>query len=209
MYKDLKETLKADIANVRAGKRDNGSDWRRHMHLALSFLRGTPYRRCEADPKEDARGSTIRVLLQDYGFDQESLGVDEWVGFPPVTERPAKISRLYTVVRADLPPGAQAVQASHAMLEFNYKYPEISAEWHKTSNTVAILSVPNELALKLLADKLESYGIEMAEFLEPDLGNSLTAVTFEPRAGGLLRNLPLAMRDLRLAQQELNLRVRG
>ena len=52
--------------------------------------------------------------------------------------------KLHLVVRGDLPPGQQAVQAVHAMREFVREYPEVDRHWYEKSNTLALLTVPDE-----------------------------------------------------------------
>jgi hypothetical protein len=97
------------------------------------------------------------------------------------------------VTRADLPPGSQAVQAAHAVIDFAITYPRLTASWHAASNTLVILVVPDELALSWLEQDARTAGLRVAPFHEPDLGDALTAVAIEPAAGRLLRRLPLAL----------------
>ncbi len=97
------------------------------------------------------------------------------------------------VTRADLPPGAQAVQAAHAVIDFACTYPSLTATWHAASNVLVILAVPDELALGWLEQDVRAAGLRVAPFHEPDLGGALTAVAIEPAAARLLRRLPLAL----------------
>ena len=103
------------------------------------------------------------------------------------------MNRLYLVTRSDLPPGAQAVQASHAMRQFQAEYPEVERQWFETSNTLVLLSVPNEQSLARLLYKATDRDIKASAFREPDLSNALTAVALEPDGAKLVRNLPLAL----------------
>jgi len=219
MLQELKEALKAEVALVkpirakirathgmerwhaRVEKRSRG-EMRRHLHLACCYMRGTPYRKCEADPADAPSADRIRGLLEEYGccratppsMEDANCPVESWLGVPPVkVEQPKRVSRLYVVVRADLPPGSQAVQAAHAMREFAADYPEIEKAWHEKSNTVAMLSVPDEAALVELLESL-SAALHFTPFREPDLGGSLTAICVEPKGGRTLRHLPLALR---------------
>ena len=62
-----------------------------------------------------------------------------------------------------------------------------------------ILTVPNEDVLLQEKLKLESLGIRFAEFIEPDLCNSLTAVASEPICGNqrkLFSNYPLLRKEV-------------
>ena len=103
--------------------------------------------------------------------------------------------KLYVVVREDLPPGSQAVQSIHAFRQFVKEFPDLEGTWFDMSNHLALLSVQDEDGLFRLISKALSKGLRYAGFHEPDLGNSLTAVAFEPggRSKRLLRKLPLAL----------------
>jgi peptidyl-tRNA hydrolase len=103
--------------------------------------------------------------------------------------------KLSLVTRADLPPGAQAVQAAHALQLFNIENPEVARAWHKESNYLALLAVPTEADLARLYTKAERRGIPVSAFREPDLGDSLTAIALAPSPGArsLTRAIPLAL----------------
>ena len=173
-------------------RRRLGRPHRRALNLALSYLNGTAYGRVESAPATVPPIQWIADLLD--GVTREAVA--RWVQSKDVPARvpeSRRPSRLYAVVRADLPPGAQAVQSAHALREFAEQYPEIEKAWHAGSNTLAVLAVPSEPALATLVSVLREQGIALAEFREPDLGNALTAICVEPRAGRLLRDLPLAL----------------
>jgi peptidyl-tRNA hydrolase len=101
--------------------------------------------------------------------------------------------RLYLVVRSDLSPGQQAVQACHALRGFVEEHPEADREWFKESNTLVLLAVPNERSLRDLGAKAMRAGIPFTEFREPDIGNEVTATAIAPAGRRLCRRLPLAM----------------
>lgn len=103
--------------------------------------------------------------------------------------------KLYLVTRADLPAGAQAVQAAHALRQFAAEHPEVDREWFERSNYLGLLTVPSEADLARLLAKAERRGIAAAAFREPDLGDSLTAIALGPCSGAraLTRALPLAL----------------
>jgi hypothetical protein len=61
--------------------------------------------------------------------------------------------KLYLVTREDLSPAQQAVQAAHALTEYLMHHKEGASDWHSTSNTLALLSVPTEESLSILAYK--------------------------------------------------------
>lgn len=193
-------------------KRDRGQV-RRHLHLAACYLRGTPFSKCESElTKEPPRARWIADMLIEHGcVEGTNVGeavvadVASWltgrlvieqgddVPYTPKVPLRVRPEKLYVVVRADLPPGLQAAQAMHAQREFAAEHPEIEARWHRESNTVAILSVPDEDALAYLLDGL-SDALCFTPFREPDLGGSLTAICVEPKGGQALRHLPLALR---------------
>ena len=103
--------------------------------------------------------------------------------------------KLYLVTRADLPAGAQAVQAAHALRQFIAEHPERDREWYETSNYLALLVVPSEADLLRLYTKAERRGVPAAAFREPDQGDALTAIALGPCPGAraLTRALPLAL----------------
>lgn len=103
--------------------------------------------------------------------------------------------KLYLVTRRDLPLGQQAIQACHALREFTAQHPEVDLQWYLTSNHLALLEVPDETALSLLAEKANREGIKFSLFREPDRGDELTAVAFEPGAKRMLRGLRLALSE--------------
>jgi peptidyl-tRNA hydrolase len=100
--------------------------------------------------------------------------------------------KLYLVTRLDLPLEQQAVQSCHAMTEFIVEHKERAYQWHSSSNTLALLVVPDEQDLLRLVTKANRRGFRCSLFREPDRENELTAVAFEPKARSLLSNLPLA-----------------
>lgn len=106
---------------------------------------------------------------------------------------------MYLVTRADLPPGAQAVQSAHAALDFAAAHPAVFTGWHTTSNTLVLLAAPDEFTLSgVVTDAAEyaaEYGCVFVEFREPDLAGQLTAVALGPGFGRLVRHLPLTLRE--------------
>jgi peptidyl-tRNA hydrolase len=103
--------------------------------------------------------------------------------------------KLYLVTRADLAPGAQAVQAAHALQQFNVEHPDTARAWHTESNYLALLSVPNEARLAEVLRKAKRRGLEASAFREPDFGDALTAIAIAPGedARAITRSLPLAL----------------
>lgn len=105
-------------------------------------------------------------------------------------------SKLIIITRSDLEPGAQAVQSSHAAIQFIYDHPEIAKQWYNVSNYLVLLSVKNQKELLDLVDIFNQRGIHISKFYEPDLGNELTSIAIEPtsRARRLVNSLPLLLK---------------
>lgn len=101
--------------------------------------------------------------------------------------------KLYLVVRADLPVGAQAVQAAHALQAYNIEYADQARAWYERSNYLALLSVPDEAALRRLLTRARERGLSAAPFHEPDRDNEMTALALEPSGRRLVSGLPLAL----------------
>jgi hypothetical protein len=98
------------------------------------------------------------------------------------------------VTRLDLPVAAQACQATHAALDFAVAHPDVVASWHRSSNVIVLLGVPDELRLTWLIADATAAGHLAVGFHEPDLGGSLTAAALEPAAERLVSRLPLLFR---------------
>ena len=88
------------------------------------------------------------------------------------------------------------MQAGHAAIDFQHRFPEISKKWWTDSNYLVYLAVKNEQTLELLLQKADSKAIIHTAFREPDLNNSLTAIALEPcdSTRKLVSNLPLAFK---------------
>ena len=102
-------------------------------------------------------------------------------------------SKLYVIVRSDLEPSQQAVQACHAVVQFQADHPKETEVWYEKSNTLALLGLPNEVALGVIVEKAQRLGVPVACFREPDRNNELTAIALGPQGKRLTRNIPLAL----------------
>lgn len=100
--------------------------------------------------------------------------------------------KLYLVVRRDLSPGARAAQLCHALRAFVEAYPAEDQEWFRRSNTLVLLEADSEDHLDQLRSKAEESGVPCACFREPDLNDSLTAISISFGGKRLVRELPLA-----------------
>lgn len=101
--------------------------------------------------------------------------------------------KLFVVVRADLPPGSQAVQAVHSMRQFVEEHADREKRWFEQSNHLAFLEVFDEAALVRLTREARLSRIAFSEFREPDLGGSLTSVTIAPEGKRICRGLRKAL----------------
>lgn len=96
------------------------------------------------------------------------------------------MERLYTLVRKDLGKSYGAVQAAHSVAEYLLRGPR--TKWD--NGTMVLLEVKDLPDLEKWADKLDDKGIKWKGFIEPDIGNQLTALTVT-HTGEVFRRLPL------------------
>ena len=89
------------------------------------------------------------------------------------SSRKFKNMKLYILVRRDLTPSQQAVQAGHALAAFLLKNP--NCEWK--NETLIYLGVKNEESLEKWKFKLQLKEINFAEFREPDMNCETTAIS--------------------------------
>lgn len=97
---------------------------------------------------------------------------------------------VYVLVREDISPEQQLVQAAHAALEAGFRF-EQPAETAR----LIVLSVPDRDALGAAAARLARYGIAHHQFFEPDFGMGHSALAtrpvFLPKERHLMRKYPL------------------
>lgn len=86
--------------------------------------------------------------------------------------------KLYVLVREDLRPGQQAVQALHAAVDYVMLRRE-AGEWWRESNTVVVLGVKNRKELHKYEKMVLNFAIPHVLFREPDMWNQPTALAFE------------------------------
>jgi hypothetical protein len=80
--------------------------------------------------------------------------------------------KLYVLVRKDLSKSQQAVQSGHAVAEWLLREP--SPQWG--NGTLVYLGVKNERDLHKWMYKLEKKGKSFTKFVEPDIGDQVTAI---------------------------------
>ena len=90
------------------------------------------------------------------------------------------------------------LQSAHAAIEFQHEHPEIAKEWNTCSKYLIFLSVENEEKLQRFLQKIQFYDLKHTIFIEPDIGDKLTAIAIEPGETSykLTSNLPLALKEL-------------
>lgn len=100
--------------------------------------------------------------------------------------------KLYLVTRRDLSPGDRASQLCHAMRLFVEEHPVIDAGWYKQSNTLVLLEVEDEAALRALKLRIQKRDVPCSAFHEPDLNNAFTALAVAPSGRSSVAHLPKA-----------------
>lgn len=87
------------------------------------------------------------------------------------------------LVRGDLPPEQQTVQACHAVAEAVHHFGALA----RIHPHLVLCSVPDEASLRKAASDLKRRGIRSRVFVEPDLGDAATALATEPVRGAARR----------------------
>ena len=110
-----------------------------------------------------------------------------------MTHQVSNTEKLRVITRRDLPLAIQAVQATHAAIDFQHEHPAESSHWQRHSNYLAILTTEDEKSLIDLIVKASLRGIKYTVFREPDINNEITAVALEPTPDSkkLCSSLPL------------------
>jgi hypothetical protein len=103
--------------------------------------------------------------------------------------------KLFVITREDLSYGQQAVQAMHALQEFNIRHPKAARDWYEESNTLALLAVANITALGVSLGKARDRNIPVSAFHEPDRNNEMTAIAIGPEGKRIAQGLRLAYHD--------------
>jgi hypothetical protein len=65
------------------------------------------------------------------------------------------------------------------------------SDWAKDHKTMVMLGVDTESALKRWMSLLELNGLKFSAFIEPDIGDQITAIAVLPSDGSLFKRLPL------------------
>lgn len=104
---------------------------------------------------------------------------------------------MVTITRSDLTYGQQAVQSTHAAINFVFEHRGRVGPWFEKSNYLVQLSVSNENELLKLIEKCEKLGLTYTAFREPDLNDSITAIAIEPSpiTKKVVSSLPLLFKN--------------
>lgn len=96
--------------------------------------------------------------------------------------------RLYILIRDDLKPGQQAVQAGHALASFMLRHPK--NEW---KNKTLIYLTVDYWQLDVWKNIAEIKNLQYAIFREPDYNNEQTAIAIlaNDETKKMFSNLPL------------------
>jgi peptidyl-tRNA hydrolase len=105
--------------------------------------------------------------------------------------------KLYIAVRADMSPGLQLAQTSHAMAQFADEYPELFKPWIQNSNYLVCVCASDEAGIWNLCTDARELGLSCSLVSEPDLEGEFTAVAIQPgvEAMKLCAQLPLALKE--------------
>jgi len=82
------------------------------------------------------------------------------------------MGKLFVLIRNDLKPSYQAVQAGHAVAQWMLDNKD--QKWN--NQTLVYLQVPDMDHLEVWASKLNSKAISFSQFNEPDINNQVTAL---------------------------------
>jgi hypothetical protein len=98
-------------------------------------------------------------------------------------------NKLYLIVRTDLTPEQQAIQAGHAAVEWARRHGHLCSH-----PTFVLLEAKNKAHLKWLMVKLVLAGMAYIPFYEPDRNDGLTALAvhyYKSKDRKLFYKLPL------------------
>lgn len=87
-------------------------------------------------------------------------------------------SFLTVIVRKDLSPGYKVAQSCHAVADFAVEHDIEFKEWQFKSNYLCCLEA-SQFQIEKTINKLDELKIKYSVFLEPDIGNKLTAIAVE------------------------------
>lgn len=84
-----------------------------------------------------------------------------------------QMHKLYVITRSDISKSQQAVQSGHAVAQFMIDFPN-----RFENGTLVYLKCDSLIVLEKLKNHISNIGKEISHFLEPDIGNELTSISF-------------------------------
>ena len=91
-------------------------------------------------------------------------------------------------------PGYKVVQSAHAIADFAVEYEEEFKQWQLKSNYLCCLECSKSM-FGYIISKLDDLKIKYTVFIEPDIGNKITAICIESISRKLHKEL---FNDLKL-----------
>lgn len=121
--------------------------------------------------------------------------------YPHIPQEPSsqlKEDKLYLVTHNQLSSGYQTAQTAHVIAEFYNQQPEAANRWHSLSNSLIVLEAKDAEQLYSLYEQAVEAGHTVTVFREPDLGDAITSIAFNPgqTVPAFLAQLPCAGRKL-------------
>lgn len=100
------------------------------------------------------------------------------------------------VTHAELSTGYQIAQVAHVTAEFIFSSTQSANNWKQVSNSLIVLETPDAESLSKLLEEAKAQNIHVTEFREPDMGDEITSLAFDPspETRAFLSNLPCAGR---------------
>lgn len=88
-------------------------------------------------------------------------------------------------------------QSVHAAFSFADEHPVVAHAWHRDSQFLVVVNVPDETALLALAQTAIGLGVEVSIWHEPDVDGEATAIALAPVGASktLCSSLPLAGKE--------------
>lgn len=82
------------------------------------------------------------------------------------------------ITKDDLTPGYKVVQSAHALADFAVKFENEFKQWQMGSNYLCCLEA-SESKIERILHRLDDLEIKYHKFMEPDIGNQMTAIAVE------------------------------
>lgn len=88
--------------------------------------------------------------------------------------------------------------ATHAGIAFAVEHPIQSNQWERSSNSLVVLSVRDELELFYFQDRFKDQKIAASSFYEPDYDNQLMSIAaiLDTQQAKKLKNKPLLLKGI-------------